>query len=302
MGASAGPSIGIHVTLTDQSVALAELASAMEERGLDAIYLSEHTHIPVHYDRSFYPEAGGMPERYKRVLDPYVAMSFIAARYRLEVGTCVALVANHDPLALAKTIASLDFLSGGRLFVGIGFGWCPDEYATHNQAPPPGQRAELVRETVELMKAVWTEEVATFQGRYLNLPPVWSWPKPVSKPHPPILLGAKPTNANFKRLSDWADGWITMETFPLDPAFPATMQRLRDHWNAAGRDPGSLQVLALSYSLDPSRIRESVDQCRSEGVQRFAIHIGETEGRDLARLLDELGETRASSRLSRLDA
>jgi probable F420-dependent oxidoreductase len=287
------PTIGIHVTLTDQSVPLDEIGTALEERGIEGIYLSEHTHIPVNYDRRTYPEEGGMPERYKRVFDPYIASSFLAARYQMEVGTCVSVVANHDALALAKAVATLDYLSDGRFFLGVGFGWCAEEFASHKEFPPQ-QRPEVVRETVELMKAVWRDDVASFKGRYLNLVPSWSWPKPLSHPHPPILLGAPPTTTNFTRLAEWADGWITMQTFPLDDDFGPTMSRLRRHWEIAGRDPEALQILALVSSLELERIVAALDICRDEGVQRLAVHIGETTGRDLYHLLDGLGHLCAS--------
>lgn len=283
--------LGVHVTLTDRSVSLDAIGSALQDRGLDALYVSEHTHIPVHYNRVSYPEPGGMPERYKRTLDPYIALSFVAARYSIEIGTCVALVANHDPIALAKAVATLDYLSGGRFFMGVGFGWCAEEFSSH-KPQPPSRRPEVARETVEIMRRLWTDDEAQYEGRFLQLAPSWSWPKP--SPHPPVLLGGHPTAANFERVAQWADGWITMGTFPNDDDFAPTMERLRGQWAAAGRPLSDLQVLALVGSLRLADIERALEVCVEQGVQRLAVHIGEVDGADLYRLLDGLGRLRTA--------
>jgi alkanesulfonate monooxygenase SsuD/methylene tetrahydromethanopterin reductase-like flavin-dependent oxidoreductase (luciferase family) len=156
---------------TDRSLPVADFARAAAERGFDAILLPEHTHIPVSTE-SPYPGGGNLPERYRRTLDPYVALSAVAAQTDLEIGTCVALVAQHDPIALAKTIATLDFMSGGRFSLGVGYGWNRPELANHGREV--AKRRAIVREYVQLMRALWQDTEAEFHGDHANLSPSWA--------------------------------------------------------------------------------------------------------------------------------
>ncbi len=169
---------------------IVDLAVALEERGFSGIFLNEHPHMPVEQARSQYPPGGEIPDRYARFWDPYVALSFVAARTGLEIGTCISLVAGHDPIALAKAPATLDVLSGGRLVFGVGFGWHREEFEDHGG--PARVRAAVVEETVALVKSLWTEEVATFAGERLRLSRrADRGPSRPKRPHPPVLLGAR---------------------------------------------------------------------------------------------------------------
>jgi alkanesulfonate monooxygenase SsuD/methylene tetrahydromethanopterin reductase-like flavin-dependent oxidoreductase (luciferase family) len=162
------PLTALHYFATDRSLPVADFARAAAERGFDAVLLPEHTHIPVCTEA---PYAGGgeLPERYRRTLDPYVALAVVATQTDLQIGTCISLVAQHDPIALAKTIATLDFMSGGRFSLGVGYGWNAPELANHGHAA--GDRRAIVREHVALMRALWQDPVAEFHGDHANLSP-----------------------------------------------------------------------------------------------------------------------------------
>ncbi len=155
------PRIGIFADCTDLSMPILELAEALEERGFEGLFLNEHTHLPVDTPRSQYPAGGPTPERYARFWDPYIALSFVAARTALEVGPCVSLVAEHDPIALAKAVATLDVLSGGRFVLGVGFGWNREEVEDHGHDAKV--RARVVEEAVAVMRALWTKEIASLR-------------------------------------------------------------------------------------------------------------------------------------------
>jgi alkanesulfonate monooxygenase SsuD/methylene tetrahydromethanopterin reductase-like flavin-dependent oxidoreductase (luciferase family) len=160
------PLAALHYFATDRSLPVADFARAAAERGFDAVLLPEHTHIPV-CTESPYPGGGDLPERYRRTLDPYVALSVVAAQTDLEIGTCISLVAQHDPIALAKTIATLDFISGGRFSLGVGYGWNVPELANHGREA--AERRAIVREYVALMRALWQDTEAEFHGKHANL-------------------------------------------------------------------------------------------------------------------------------------
>ncbi len=164
-----------------------DLAVEAERRGFEGLFLNEHTHLPVQAPRSQFPAGGPTPLRYARFWDPYVALSFVAARTSLEIGPCVSLVAEHDPIALAKAAATLDVFSGGRLTLGVGFGWNREEVEDHGH--PARTRARVVTEAVAPMRELWTKEVASFSGEFFRLSPSMAWPEPRQQPGPPVLLG-----------------------------------------------------------------------------------------------------------------
>ena len=204
-GTPSRPPVALHYFATDRSLPVADFARAAAERGFDAVLLPEHTHIPV-CTESPYPGGGDLPERYRRTLDPYVALSVVAAQTELKIGTCISLVAQHDPIALAKTIATLDFISGGRFSLGVGYGWNVPELANHGREA--ASRRAIVREYVALMRALWQDTEAEFHGDHANLSPSWAWPKPVQQPSVPVLLGCQLTPRGYAEIVGWADGWI----------------------------------------------------------------------------------------------
>ena len=209
-----GPAVGANIALmqlgalifpTEYSITPGELARAMEERGLEALVFPEHTHIPASR-RSPYPSGGELPKEYSHTLDPFVACTAAATvTTRLRVGTGIALVVERDPILLAKEVASIDLISGGRFDFGIGAGWNREEMSNHGT--DPRTRFALMEERVEAMRAIWTSEEASYKGRFVNFERIWSWPKPVQSPHPPILLGGAGTTV-VQRAARYADVWM----------------------------------------------------------------------------------------------
>lgn len=223
---------GIVLFASDRGITPATAAKAAEEAGFDTFYVPEHTHIPVRREAA-HPGTGGadLPDdRYSRTLDPWVALATAAqATTRIGLGTAVALPVESDPITLAKTIATLDHLSGGRVVLGAGFGWNTDELGDHHV--PAGQRRTVLREYVEAMRALWTEEVAAYHGEFVDFGPSWAYPKPVQA-HVPLVIGA----GAGPRTIDWivrnADGWMTT---PTETDLAPKAERLRTAWAEAGR-------------------------------------------------------------------
>jgi probable F420-dependent oxidoreductase len=233
---------GVVLFTSDRGIRPARAAQAAEAHGFASFYVPEHTHIPVSRD-TLHPGTGQQElpdDRYMRTLDPWVALATAAAvTSRIRLGTAVALPAEHDPITLAKTIASLDFLSEGRVVIGAGFGWNEEEMADHGV--PVGRRRTLVREYFEAMGELWSKPEAAYQGEFVRFGPSWAWPKPVQQPRPPILLGAASTDKAFGWIARSADGWITT---PREADIVGAVKRLRAAWDAAGRS-GQPEVVVL---------------------------------------------------------
>ena len=191
---------------SDRGITPADAAKAAEDAGFHAFYVPEHSHIPTSRDSAHPGTGGDLPDdRYLRILDPWVALSTAAAvTSTIRLGTAVALPMEHDPITLAKTLATLDHLSGGRVNLGVGFGWNVEELEDHGV--PGKRRRTVLREYLELMQQLWTEEVASYDGEYASLKPSWAWPKPVQQPRIPILVGAGGTPRNFDWIVANADG------------------------------------------------------------------------------------------------
>ena len=239
---------GITMFPTDTSIGIIELARACEERGFASLYVPEHTHIPA--SRAT-PAPAGEPlgEEYYRCLDPFVALSAAAAvTTDLRIGTGIALVAQRDPIVTAKVVASLDHLSGGRFVFGIGFGWNVEELADHGVAFK--NRRAVVRERVEAMKAIWTQDEAAYSGDFVDFPPTFSWPKPVQKPHPPVLIGGGGGPKLFEAIAAYADGWIPIGGAGVNKQLPA----LHEAMEAVGRDPAELTIIPFGVLSDPGKI------------------------------------------------
>ncbi|WP_055588269.1 LLM class F420-dependent oxidoreductase [Peterkaempfera griseoplana] len=217
---------GIATFITDEGIAPAALGRAVEERGFDSLFIAEHTHIPVSRETP-YPGGGELPRIYYRTLDPMVALSSAATvTERLLLGTGIALIAQRDPIVTAKEVASLDLVSGGRAVLGIGIGWNREEMRNHGT--DPRTRARLVDERMRAIIALWTTDEAEFHGEFVDFDPVFSWPKPVQRPHPPIYVGGG--EAAFPRIAEYGDAWL-VNAIPPDQLAPQT-ERLNQ---AAGR-------------------------------------------------------------------
>lgn len=233
---------GIVLFTSDRGITPAAAAKAAEGAGFDTFYVPEHTHIPV-VRAAAHPRTGdaSLPDdRYLRTLDPWVALATAAAvTERIGLSTAVALPAEHHPITLAKTIASLDHLSGGRVSLGVGFGWNTDELAHHGV--PAGKRRTVLREHLDAMRAIWTEEEASFAGKFVNFGASWSWPKPVQK-NIPVLLGAAGTEKSFTWLAKNADGWITT---PTEDGLHTKIELLHRIWREHDR-AGTPEIIALA--------------------------------------------------------
>ncbi len=240
---------GVTMFITDQTMGPVDVARAVEERGLDSMFLPEHTHIPVSR-RTPYPVTNGpLPEEYKRILDPFVALAAAAAvTSRIRVGTGVCLVAQRDPIVTAKEVATLDFVSNGRFVFGVGTGWNEDEAEDHGIVFK--KRRAIVRERLMAMNALWTSDEASFTGEHMKLPPSWAWPKPVQRPRPPIFFGGAATQKLFDLIAEVGDGWM-----PIGGAgVAAMMPELANAFERAKRDPKSARVTIYAAVPDAKKL------------------------------------------------
>jgi probable F420-dependent oxidoreductase len=224
--------LGITAALTDLDVTPAALAAAIEEIGFDSFWLPEHTHLPVREDVPPALVEGVRLDDYKRCLDPLIALATAAAvTERIGLGTGILLAAQHDPIVLAKSVATLDHLSGGRVTLGVGVGWNRAEAEDHGV--DFGRRWFVVREHLAAMEAIWSNEQAEFHGEFVDFGPTWSWPKPVQQPRVRTLIGGGARESVFAAVASYADGWLPIGGGGLAAALP----RLRELAELAGRDP-----------------------------------------------------------------
>ncbi|MBI2710132.1 MAG: TIGR03619 family F420-dependent LLM class oxidoreductase [Actinobacteria bacterium] len=270
--------IGVTMFATDRAMPVHELAVAAEERGFHSLYVPEHTHIPV--SRETPPPAGGdtLDEGYARVVDPLVSLAAAAAvTDRILLGTAVALPAQHDPIAWAKAVATLDRLAAGRLVLGVGFGWNREELRDHGVAF--GERRAVVREHMLAAQALWRDEVAEFHGDHVHLSPSWAWPKPVQQPRPRVLVGGGAGPALFAHIAEWADGWMPIGGAGIGAELPALRQAVAD----AGRDPASLHVVPIGVLPGPGKL----DHHRAAGVTECVLRLPSAPGDEVRRALDD---------------
>src|SRR5881227_2821501 len=197
--------IGAAIFATDYAIRPDDLARELEQRGFESLWLPEHTHIPASR-RSPYPAGGELPKEYSHTYDPFVALATVAdATERIKLATGICLVIERDPITTAKEVASLDRLSEGRFLFGVGAGWNLEEMENHGT--DPRRRFSLMRERIEAMKAIWTEDEASHHGELVDFDPIWSWPKPVQKPHPPVLVGGNGERV-LERVVAFGDEWM----------------------------------------------------------------------------------------------
>jgi probable F420-dependent oxidoreductase len=269
--------VGVFYFPTDYGIDIAELARALEARGFASLYLPEHTHIPVSR-RSPFPGGGELPTKYSHTHDPFVALSFAAAATKkLLLGTGICLVPEHDPIVAAKSVASLDQLSGGRVVFGIGGGWNVEEMENHGAQYKT--RFKVMRERVLAMKALWTQEEASFHGEFVNFDPVWSWPKPKQRPHPPILLGGE-SDYTLRRIVEYCDGWIPRPVAGFTPT--DAVARLRRMAESKGRDPAGLSITVFRAPAD----KAALDDYRAAGIAGALLEVPDLSRGEILRLLD----------------
>jgi probable F420-dependent oxidoreductase len=252
---------GVVLFSSDRGIRPAALAKAAEDRGFDTIYVPEHTHIPVKRTAA-HPGTGdeSLPDdRYLRTLDPWTSLATCAAvTERIGLSTAVCLPVESDPITLAKTIATLDFLSGGRVSIGAGFGWNTDELEDHHV--PPGKRRTVLREYVEAMRALWTQEEASYDGEFVQFGPSWAYPKPV-QPHIPLIIGAGAGPKTFAWIAAHADGWMTT---PRETDISDRIEALKAAWAAAGREGMPDIRILIAFRPDPGDLMRWAEQGVSE--------------------------------------
>ncbi|MEC4021046.1 LLM class F420-dependent oxidoreductase [Streptomyces sp. H27-D2] len=268
---------GISTFITDEGIRPAALGRAVEERGFDMLLIAEHTHIPVER-RTPYPGGGELPGMYYRTLDPFVALSAAASvTERLMLGTGIALVAQRDPIITAKEVASLDLVSDGRAVFGIGVGWNREEMENHGT--DASTRGRLVDERLRAIRKLWSEERAEFHGEFVNFDPVYSWPKPVQRPHLPIYVGGG--QAAFPRVAEFGDAWLA-NGVPPDDLGPQ-ISRMRE---LAGRD---VAVTVYAASDDP----KDIEGYAGIGVERVLFYLPTQPEAETTAYLDRLAAVAA---------
>ena len=247
---------GVSMFFTDYSMAPGEIGQALEQRGFESLWAPEHSHIPTTRMTAF-PGGGELPKKYYDAMDPFVTLTAAAmATKTLKVGTGVCLVAQRDPIQTAKLVASIDNVSGGRFLFGIGNGWNQDEMANHGTQFT--QRHKLARERVEAMKAIWTQETAEYHGELVHFGPIIARPKPVQKPHPPVIVGgAFPYSA--RRAIRYGDGWIPQARRNSYEEIAELIPEFRKMASSAGRDPKSIEMTVWFPKADAELMKRYED-------------------------------------------
>ncbi|MGW7524948.1 LLM class F420-dependent oxidoreductase [Streptomyces sp. NPDC054783] len=276
--------IAVTIFLTDETISPVRLARELEHRGYAGLYLPEHTHIPVERTTP-YPAGGDLPREYGRTLDPFVALGQAAAvTERLGLGTGITLPAQHDPIALAKQIATLDHLSGGRFTLGLGYGWNVEEAADHGVQWRT--RRELVRDRVRLMQALWAGEPTSYDGEFAAVRASHAHPKPAQKPRGPVtgprtLVGGAAGPKLFAHIAEYADGWLPIGGRGLTESLPV----LRTLWADAGRDPAALQVVPYAVQATPGKLAHYADL----GIEEVVLQLPPAGEAEVLAVLDEYG-------------
>ena len=279
---------GVAIFPTDYAISMAELAPAAEELGFESLWVAEHSHIPTNR-LSPYPAGGELPKHYFHTMDPFVALTVAAtASKTIRIATGICLLIQRDPIHTAKEVASVDRVSNGRFIFGVGAGWNREEMADHGTEF--GARFKLLRERVEAIKAIWTQNEAEYHGELVSFGRMWSWPKPIQKPHPPVLLGGSGPKV-LERVVRYADGWM-----PNRGDVIQRIPELQEMASAAGRGP-------IPVTYYPKADAREIERLASAGVDRCIYYLP-PDGRDqalakleeLARMIRPYVESEATSK------
>lgn len=275
--------IGVFSHNTEFGMPTDKLAVAAEERGFDSLWVTDHSHIPANRAKDF-PGGGDLPKHFFHMADPFVSLTAAAvATTTIKIGTCVCLLSEREPIALAKTVATLDRISEGRFQFGVAGGWIKE--AMENHGTPFKKRWQVVRERVEAMKEIWAHEEASYEGEFVKFERIISHPKPYQKPHPPILMGSASELAR-KRAVRYCDGWIPVDARVED--LPGAIEDLRRHAEEAGRDPESIPISVLCMTdTDADKLK----RYRDMGAARVVVVVP-VEGEDrVLPFLDQHADT-----------
>ena len=271
---------GVVMFVTDYSIGVRELAVAVEERGFESLFLPEHSHVPT--DRtSPWPGGPELPRHYLHTIDPFVGLSAAATvTENLLVGTGVCLVVQRDPILLAKQVSTMDLLSNGRFLFGIGGGWNREEMANHGT--DPAKRFAIMRERVLAMKEIWANEEAEYHGTHVDFDPIWQWPKPRQKPHPPILVGGDGPSV-LKRVLEYGDGW-----FPLHGRSPVPIGERIAELNALTAEYGR-EPIPVTLFAGPAQ-QQTVEEHLEAGVDRYVFNVPPSSPEQVIPVLDRITE------------
>ena len=289
---SKAPKIGITLMDTDRGLHPARLAKEVEDRGFESLFLAEHSHIPTSR-RSRWPgsrpgHTDPLPDMYRRINDQIVALSMAGAvTENLLLGTSVTLVAQHDPIWLAKQVATLDYWTGGRVILGVGFGW--NEEQTESHGVDFAQRRTITEEYIATMRALWTEDEASYFGKHVELEESWAYPKPVQPGGPKIIMGGGTGPVLFDAIVRYADGWMPISA---RNSLAERMQPLRDQFEAAGRSLEDLEIIVCGATTDPS----GLVNLGKEGVTHALLTVWPEDPDEILHTLDELAEVAARAR------
>lgn len=271
---------GLSIFPTAESIQPAELAALAEDREFESLWFPEHTHIPTSRTTP-YPAGGDLPDEYKRIYDPFIALTAAAVvTERLLVGTGICLIVERDPIVTAKEVATIDRISGGRFLFGVGAGWNLEEMANHGT--DPRTRFGLMRERIEAMKEIWAHDEASFDGRHVSFDPIFSWPKPVQRPHPPILVGGNSDGA-LDRVVAVADEWIPNPETRLSE-LAGRIGELQTRAEAAGRE----RIPVTFYAVKPEA--EALRRYAEAGVDRAVFYLPPAPREQVEPLLDAYAE------------
>jgi probable F420-dependent oxidoreductase len=270
---------GAAIFFTDYSMGPAELGRELEARGFDSLWAPEHSHIPLSRTSPF-PAGGDLPKKYYDVMDPFVTLAAAAAATtRLKVATGICLVVQRDPIQTAKEVATLDQISGGRFLFGIGAGWNAEEM--HDHGTEFKSRFRLMQERIEAMKAIWTKSKPEYSGSFVKFPPMMTWPKPVQKPHPPVIVGgAFPFGA--RRALAYGDGWLPHARRPAYGEVLGLLPEFRKMAAAAGRPVESVPITVFGVAEDADLIK----RYRDAGVARIIFNLPAAKADEVLPMLD----------------
>ena len=272
---------GVSMFATDYAIRPDDLARLLEERGFESMWVPEHTHIPA--DRqSPWPGGPDLPEMYWHTLDPFLALTAAATVTKnLKLGTGICLMVERDPIVTAKEVASLDMLSDGRFLFGVGGGWNNEEM--HNHGTNPRRRWRLLRERILAMKEIWANDEAEFHGEFVDFDKIWSYPKPVQKPNPPIIMGGDGPRT-FDRVVEYCDGWMPIGGRRADgPSLGEKITNLRRQAEDAGRDPEAISVSIFGTRPDEDTIAGMAEA----GVDRVVFGLPSADRNTVVPLIDQ---------------
>ncbi|MFI4947212.1 MAG: LLM class F420-dependent oxidoreductase [Alphaproteobacteria bacterium] len=270
---------GASIFFTEYSMTPAELGVALEERGFDSLWVAEHSHIPV-TRRFTLPGTMELSQQYYDVMDPFVTLTAAAvATTRLKLATAICLVVQRDTIQTAKSVASLDQVSGGRFIFGIGVGWNAEEMEDHGTVY--ATRAQKMREQIEAMKVIWTEDIAEYHGEIVDFPPMTARPKPVQQPHPPVIVGGAFRHA-ARRALRYGDGLLPQGPTAASGSPEDYMPVWRRMAEEAGRDPESLPVTFGGAPEDPELLR----RYRDLGIARVTARLPAAKADQILPILD----------------